>query len=130
MIDLGQQRMAEAPYKGRIVNVSVMGGFAYADTSKNGLSVIVTAERDAKELGEQLAREIAELGWRNREQFRAGSPSLDDATQIALAAARDAALPARCFADVADNPGGGARGNTMWILEAFHKAGVRAPWSA
>jgi microcystin degradation protein MlrC len=26
---------------------------------------------------------------------------------------------------VADNPGGGGRGNTMWILEAFHKAGVR-----
>lgn len=125
MIDLGQQRMAEAPYKGKIVNVSVMGGFAYGDTTKNGLSVIVTAERDAKELGDRLAREIAELGWRNRDQFRARLTSLDDATQIALAASRDAALPARCFADVADNPGGGARGNTMWILEAFHKAGVR-----
>ena len=33
--------------------------------------------------------------------------------------------PALIFADVADNPGGGGRGNTMWILEAFHKAGVR-----
>ncbi|MGE0419900.1 MAG: MlrC C-terminal domain-containing protein, partial [Acetobacteraceae bacterium] len=29
------------------------------------------------------------------------------------------------FADVADNPGGGGRGNTMWILEAFVKADVR-----
>ena len=29
------------------------------------------------------------------------------------------------FADVADNPGGGGRGNTMFILEAFLKAGVR-----
>jgi microcystin degradation protein MlrC len=28
------------------------------------------------------------------------------------------------FADVADNPGGGGRGNTMWILEAFQQAGV------
>jgi len=28
------------------------------------------------------------------------------------------------FADVADNPGGGGRGNTMWILEAFHRADV------
>jgi len=25
---------------------------------------------------------------------------------------------------VADNPGGGGRGTTMWILEAFHRAGV------
>lgn len=124
MIDLGQQRMAEAPYAGSILNVSVMGGFAYGDTSKNGLSVIVTADRSAHELGERLAREIAELGWRNRAQFRADLTSLDDATAIALAAARDATLPARCFADVADNPGGGGRGNTMWILEAFHRAGV------
>ena len=116
--------MAEAPYKGRILNVSVMGGFAYGDTSKNGLSVIVTADRDARELGDALAREIAELGWRNREQFRAKLTSLGDATRIALAASHDAALPARCFADVADNPGGGARGNTMGILEAFHNAGV------
>ena len=29
------------------------------------------------------------------------------------------------FADVGDNPGGGGRGNTMWILEAFLAAGVR-----
>jgi microcystin degradation protein MlrC len=29
------------------------------------------------------------------------------------------------FADVADNPGGGGRGNTMWILDAFHRAGVQ-----
>jgi microcystin degradation protein MlrC len=29
------------------------------------------------------------------------------------------------FADVADNPGGGGRGNTMFILEAFVEAGVR-----
>ncbi|MBL8699854.1 MAG: M81 family metallopeptidase [Alphaproteobacteria bacterium] len=124
MIDLGQRRIAEPPYAGRILNVSVMGGFAYADTSKNGLAVIVSAERDAKPLADALAREIAELGWRNREKFRARLTSLADATAIALAASRDAGLPARCFADVADNPGGGARGNTMWILEAFHAAGV------
>jgi microcystin degradation protein MlrC len=124
MIDLGQARMAEAPYAGRILNVSVMGGFAYGDTSKNGLSVVVTSDRDAGELGARLAREVAELGWANRARFRARLTSLEDATAIALAASRDAKLPARCFADVADNPGGGARGNTMWILEAFHRAGV------
>ena len=43
MIDLGQQRMREPPYAGRVLNVSVMGGFAYADTPFNGLTVVVTA---------------------------------------------------------------------------------------
>ena len=48
MIDLGQQRMREPPYAGRVLNVSVMGGFAYADTPFNGLTVVVTAtEPDA-----------------------------------------------------------------------------------
>ena len=28
------------------------------------------------------------------------------------------------FADVADNPGGGGRGNTVFLLRAFHEAGV------
>ena len=125
MIDLGQARMAEAPYAGRILNVSVMGGFAYADTSKNGLSVVVTAARDHAALGHALAREIADLGWANRDRFRAVLTPLEEATEIAQATCADPTLPARCFADVADNPGGGARGNTMWILEAFHRAGIR-----
>lgn len=125
MIDLGQRRMREPPYAGRILNVSVMGGFAYADTAKNGLSVVVTAAREHAALGDVLAREIADLGWANRDRFRAVLTPLEEATAIARAACDDPASPARCFADVADNPGGGARGNTMWILEAFHRAGIR-----
>jgi len=30
----------------------------------------------------------------------------------------------RAFADVADNPGGGGRGNTVFLLRAFYEAGV------
>ena len=118
LIDLGQQRMHEAPYGGRVVNVSVMGGFAYADTPFNGLTVVVTAtDADA---AQSLARELAEAGWSRRERFRAALTSLDDAVSLA----QRTALPL-IFADVADNPGGGGRGNTMWILEAFHNAGVQ-----
>ncbi|MSO76396.1 MAG: M81 family peptidase [Alphaproteobacteria bacterium] len=125
MIDLGQRRMAEAAHGGTILNVSVMGGFAYADTAKNGLSVIVTARAPDGGGAAALAREIALLGWQNRARFEARLTSLDDAVEVALACGNDPARPARCFADVADNPGGGARGNTMWIMEAFHRAGVR-----
>src|SRR5262249_45343276 len=112
MINLGQQRLTPA-----IVNVSVMGGFAYADTAKNGLSVVVTARERAP--AERLAREIAQFGWEQRARFYPKLTSLDDAVARALAAGRDAALPALAFADVADNPGGGGRGNTMYLLRAF-----------
>ena len=121
LIDLGQQRMHEAPYAGRVLNVSVMGGFAYADTPFNGLTVVVTATDLAT--AKALAREIAEAGWVRRNRFRATLTSLDDAVRLAKATA-DRASQALIFADVADNPGGGGRGNTMWILEAFHQAGV------
>jgi microcystin degradation protein MlrC len=118
LIDLGQQRMHEAPYAGRVLNVSVMGGFAYADTPFNGLTAVVTAtDADA---AQSLARELAEAAWSRRERFRATLSSLDDAVALAQRTTRPL-----IFADVADNPGGGGRGNTMWILEAFHNAGVQ-----
>jgi microcystin degradation protein MlrC len=119
MIELGQRRMTRA-----IMNVSVMGGFAYADTAKNGLSVIVTARGD-RDAATVLAREIAQYGWDNRTRFYPQLTPLDEAVQKALAAARDPAPPALCFADVADNPGGGGRGNTMYLLRAFVEAGVK-----
>ena len=65
MIAFGQTLMGP-----EIMNVSVMGGFAYADTAKNGMAVIVTARRDARgdnrrnsRAAEAVAREIAEFGW-------------------------------------------------------------------
>ncbi|MDR3531181.1 MAG: M81 family metallopeptidase [Rhodopila sp.] len=122
LIDLGQQRMTEAPYAGRIVNVSVMGGFAYADTPFNGLTVVVTATDQGA--ADALAKEIAEAGWARRDRFRPTLTSLDEAVRLAQAT-ETPANPALIFADVADNPGGGGRGNTMAILQAFHAAGVR-----
>jgi microcystin degradation protein MlrC len=121
LIDLGQQRMHEPPYAGRVLNVSVMGGFAYADTPFNGLTVVVTATE--AEAANGLAREIAAAGWARRDRFRARLTSLDDAVRLAKGT-EAAGGQALIFADVADNPGGGGRGNTMWILEAFHTAGV------
>jgi microcystin degradation protein MlrC len=122
LIDLGQRRMREPPYEGRVLNVSVMGGFAYADTPFNGLTVVVTA-LDQASAGD-LAREIAEAGWDRRDRFRPVLTSLPDATARAKAT-EDKSRHALIFADVGDNPGGGGRGNTMAILRAFLDAGVR-----
>ena len=118
MIDLGQRRMSP-----EIMNVSAMGGFAFADAPECGLSVVVTARHD-KRAAETLASEIAELGWANRARFYPRLTPLDEAVAKALAVVRDPSLPALAFADVADNPGGGGRGNTVFLLRAFYEAGV------
>jgi microcystin degradation protein MlrC len=107
----------------RVMNVSLSSGFSLGDTQKNGSSVLVTTRGDAA-LARELARDIARRWWDDRHRYVPRLTSLEDATRMALACGRDPTRPALLFADVADNPGGGGRGNTVWILEAFHRAGV------
>lgn len=120
MIDLGQRRMTP-----EVMNVLVMGGFAYTDTARNGLTVVVTAHRDRRD-AETLAREIAELGWVNRGRFPPRLTPLAEAVSTALAVGRDASLPALAFADVADNSGGGGWATPSSCCAHFTRPGSRA----
>jgi microcystin degradation protein MlrC len=120
LIALGQKRLTPA-----IMNVTVLGGFAFSDTPKNGLSIVVTARGGDPAPARKLAREIAEAAWANRQRFRPSLTALADAVAMAKAAGEDPKRPALILADVADNPGGGAGGNTTWILQALHAAGAR-----
>lgn len=106
-----------------IVNVSILGGFAYSDTPKNGLAIIVTARR-ANGAAERVARQIAERAWRGYARFTPVLTPLEVAVERVLAVGTDAQHPPVILADVADNPGGGGNGNTMWIIEALHRAGA------
>lgn len=108
---------------GPILNVSVLGNFSLADSPRNGISVVVTARGDQKAAA-AAAKDIAARIWADRHRFVARLTPIEECTKLALAVGRDPARPALCFADVADNPGGGARGNTTWLLKAFHQAGV------
>ena len=119
IIAYGQSKM-----DARVMNVSVVSGFSLGDSVKNGMSVIVTTRGD-RALAEELARDIARKTWADRGRYVPKLTALEDATRMALECGRDATKPALLFADVADNPGGGGRGNTVWILEAFHEAGVQ-----
>jgi microcystin degradation protein MlrC len=119
LINYGQSRMTDD-----IVNVSILGGFAYADTPKNGLAIIVTA-RSGKRAAQQLAQEIAEFAWKDHRRYDPKLTSLEDAVAEVVRVGEDASSTPVILADVADNPGGGANGNTTWILEALLKAGAK-----
>ncbi|MEO3427438.1 M81 family metallopeptidase [Pelagibius sp. CAU 1746] len=119
IIDYGQTLVSDD-----IVNVSVLGGFAYSDTPKNGLAIVVTASSSG-DRAREVALRIAEKAWADHRRYRPSLTPLDEAVSRVLAAGRDPGLPALILADVADNPGGGGNGNTMWILEALHDAGAR-----
>jgi len=115
VIDLGQELAGADP---RIANVSVMGGFAYGDTPFNGMAVIVTATDAAA--AEALAERLAQAAWERRGRFVAHLTPLEEAVRRVQTSPVPLAL-----ADVADNPGGGAAGTTVWILQALHEAGAR-----
>ena len=119
LIAYGQQRKPAD-----ILNVSIMGGFAFADTAKNGLAIVVTA-RESRDSARRFAGEIARLAWENRDRFRTKLTALEAAVRLAVEVGVDPGKRALCFADVADNPGGGGRGNTTYLLQAFLEAGVQ-----
>ena len=117
LIAYGQKQVGNG-----VLDVSISSGFSLGDTPKNGMSVIVTATDKVQ--AETVARDVAAHAWSQRQRFITNLTSLERCTEMALACGRDPSKPALLFADVADNPGGGGRGNTAYILTAFHKAGV------
>ncbi|MBT3359080.1 MAG: M81 family metallopeptidase [Rhodospirillales bacterium] len=121
LIDYGQRRKRE--FGGRILNVSIVGGFVYSDTPKNGLAVIVTACDDVQD-ARSLTREIAERAWNDRGRFRKTLTPLRKALGLAITNGRDETKPAIIYSDSGDNPGGGGSGGTIKLLESLVDVGA------
>ncbi len=105
----------------RVVNVSVLGGFAYADTPFSGVSAIVTTDNDPA-LADAYARELAHIAWEHRDAAGYKGLAVDDAMHRALNAMRGPVV----LADVGDNIGGGTPGDGTVLLQALLDAGERA----
>ena len=116
-------RRAEAMRIAPIASLSVIGGFVYSDTAKNGVTVL--AYGDELEACRTAVRDIGQQIWDGRFDFEIALTSLDTAIASVLNTAAHPTLPAVCLADVGDNPGGGGSGNTTGILEALLAAGAR-----
>lgn len=108
------QTAAEGP----IANVSACSGFVFSDLPKCGMTITVTARNDLQ-AARRTALNLARAAWADKGRYVANTIQVEKAVE--LAQATDDHL---LFADVADNPGGGGRGNTSWLLKAFHEAQV------
>jgi microcystin degradation protein MlrC len=109
--------------KPRIVDVSVFGGFPYADFPQAGTAILVTATDPAA--GRACAEAMGRRAWELREAFLKPLPAVPDAVEQALRLA--AGRPGRpvILADVADNPGGGGTGDTTELLRELVRRGAR-----
>ena len=113
----------QACISGDILNVSLCGGFALADSVKCGFSAVVTARRGSRAAARMLASSMALAVWQQRTQFVTTLTPLPVAVTAAVEAAGPGGAPL-ILADVADNPGGGGGGNTVTLLRALVEAGA------
>ncbi|NBS48648.1 MAG: MlrC family protein 3, partial [Betaproteobacteria bacterium] len=88
LIEHGQSALG-----GEILNVSLCGGFALADSIKCGFSVVVTATHGQHEKARTLALSLAHRVWRERHRFVSRLTPLPDAVALALQAGQGAGLP-------------------------------------
>lgn len=110
--------LTQKPEEGPIANVAVCAGFVFSDLPKCGVTITVTARGDLQ-AARRKALQVARAGWADRGRYVANTVEVARAVELA----RDASRPL-LFADVADNPGGGGRGNTTWLLKAFDEARI------
>ncbi|HEY0301266.1 MAG TPA: M81 family metallopeptidase [Rhizomicrobium sp.] len=114
------ERMKSFEGRDGILSVSFGHGFPWGDVAEVGARLWVVTDGDkakAERLAAQLGREIYGLRERTRPQTLGIEAALDRA-----AAARRGPV---VLADVADNPGGGAPGDSTFILAACLSRGLR-----
>src|SRR5260221_6512160 len=82
-------RYGQTKVGGDILNVSVMAGFAYSDSPKNGLTAGVTARNANRRAAAKLSLKIAKRAWDMKERFKRAMMSLGDAVQPSVSVSRD-----------------------------------------
>ena len=115
-------RLGQTFVSGTVANVSIAGGFVFSDLPKCGMTITVTTRNDQAE-ARRVALAIARRAWAEHGRYTRDLLSVADAVERARQAASGATLPV-ILADPADNPGGGGRGNTTYLLRALHEARV------
>lgn len=106
-----------------VANITLLPGFSFGDTEYNGFSVIVTTWNDPA-AAERICRKFSAMTWDMRNRFVRSGISIEDAVATEAACAAESKTSPRIYADVADNPGGGGRANTLHLLRAFADAGI------
>jgi microcystin degradation protein MlrC len=110
-----------------ILSISITHGFPWGDVPDMGTKVLVYADADAAK-AQALAQRLADELIAMREQLAAPQPGIDEALDQALATAAlgdTAVVGPVVLADGADNPGGGAPGDSTFILRRIVERGIR-----
>jgi len=95
----------------KVVSVSIVTGFPYADIYEGGVTVIAQTDDDIP-LAEQIVDQIGKAIMRKHKKFIRKTSSIEEAIKIGMEATETPVI----LADVADNPGTGSPGDGTQLL--------------
>lgn len=116
------QKRAELEKIPGVINISILGGYGYADSSDAGMSVIATTNAEP-ELANQLSTQLAEELWKRRgelESIRKIHP-IDAGVEMAM---KSDELPV-LLVDLGDDPGSACPADSPAILESLIRHNAR-----
>lgn len=113
------ERMQACEGRDGILSVSLGHGFPWGDVRDNGAKLWVIADGDLAK-ATALAATLGEAFWALRNEISVETRSIDAALDRAVAGASGLAV----LADVADNPGGGAPGDSTFVLKRILERGI------
>ncbi|BBK30525.1 microcystin degradation protein MlrC [Stella humosa] len=105
--------------KDGILSISIAHCFPYADVPEMGTRVLVVTD-DQKAKGDALAEKLGRELWDLRNEVRPPFLSIDEA--LDKASARNDGLVV--IADPSDNAGGGAAGDSTYVLKRMMERGI------
>jgi microcystin degradation protein MlrC len=111
--------MFAAEGKGGVLSLSLNHGFPWADVRHAGAKMLAVADRDV-----DVARQAAEAFGRRFRSIRADALLPFVSLEEAIAAAQGSGSLPILLADISDQTGGGAPGDTTHMLRAFIDAGI------
>lgn len=109
---------------GDVPDVSVFGGFAYADVPEAGFSVVGVTDHDSAAATRDACAALAEAAYDRRHEFDREYTAVEDAVVEAEAWDTDAGGGPLLLADIADNPGGGSAQDGTVVLKALLESAV------
>ena len=105
-----------------VINLTLQGGYGYADTPDTGMCVIATTDNDP-ELAERLAKQLARELWARRHQIRTvrSIVSIDEGVEMAMARDEGPIV----LVDLGDDPGSATPADSPAVLESLIRHGAR-----
>jgi microcystin degradation protein MlrC len=98
----------------KLLAISFIHGFPWGDVADMGAKMLVTTDADP-ELAERVARDLGQRIQHMRARTFTPPVGMAEGIDIALAATKKPVV----IADIADNPGGGAAGDSTILLSAL-----------